>query len=1411
MSLTEAMRFLTLASPTQALPQPAPTTASAAVLSPAPSNEETAESAGTAAATAAAKNSDLLPIDAFREEILMRIARDRVTIIHGETGCGKSSCLPRFLLEHAEATGAPCQVMVSQPRRIAVTSLLRRLRQSLGNKVGMRMGHGIKDETKETRIHYVTTGYLVRALAHQPDRFRKCTHLIIDEVHERSVDGDLVCLLARNLLKYVLYIIFCIGHYYCPCSLFCLVLNPFFITTTVHTVHRINPDIRVVLMSATIHTSLYKDYFAAQEDGSYGDMECLSVGVRRFPVDIKFAEDLLNFGTSGRDIREKAMASHVQSAAREIVGLTKGAAAGDVPQKLCVSQYKAAVNLVRAIGVEGTGILIFVSGINDITEIVQLLEPYSKYLVFPIHSDIPADEQELAFGVTPADKVKVVVATNAAESSVTIPDCDVVICLGTHKSLQYSALNHRTQLVNTWISKASSTQRAGRTGRVRPGTVYRLYSKSLFESMHDHEVAEVHRRPLQDVLLSMWVMLEDAVGFQGVTPFLQGLIEAPDMRNIKQSYQYLYESDLITDPSDDGYLTAMGRLSGELPVDIALGRMIAYGVMLGVGAEAIVLAAALSLPKAPFRYANPIYSDPEEYNSIVRAKFLTAVEFDCGTYSEPISLLRLLCKWRTLDARRLPEFCAKRGLLQAVMKQFKSMSDHLAHTVSSRMQRFRGGGEEGKGGRGGSGGGEIYLDDMQEPDESKLNLLRMILLWSSSGNVLRMQGTGGASGVGGGKKKKKITDTSVLIHSNEVTDQHMKDLFGPSVPYQYALKGRRVFDARLAYWESGNYFHSLVQLLDNLSLLAELHSTECYWVTVQSDSARSTLVAIAIPHGEDGKGEETLQMLCHHVFPQPGRLVATGHSIATAILKESKFIEDTAMYVVPDASKSELKRLNDFRDLLDVSLSVLVPMLGNSKLTASNCSPGDEYLQELFFGDAELTAAEKKIACQVTNCRSVLSFPEDEYDSEYEGKPLIDDLPLGHRLISCCQQQVGKTRHKHLVLLAAQNSSTPVKQGVAVAVPGSIEYAKQQLKKSAEEVKLQEGNAQLDRVNIARKLEVKIGAAAATWINIRALKTTPSALNQEDQHLLKTINAILPRQSMLSCSLHRGAETLFAVTHSTLVLGAGGDLVACEGVTFLPPGPNWLYLALLCAGADGDQLAAFCPGDELRVRKRQVLLAHRVAELFRGATAIVGREDIVELIDEIFLPDDNDLYDDDSSSSDGDGYDDSEMSFGEEELKYLMDCAGLEQQTPKKAKKGGKGKSNKGNDKTPSASKKGSKGGKSKSDSGGPGEVPLVVQQAMQAQQAQQTRKSARLQKHQQKAALSNAKKAAAEKAATAASTASASGVATPIGKAAVKKAASSASPASAAKSPNMAIKPAQVVIKRPAKKPVKSITAASK
>jgi HrpA-like RNA helicase len=303
---------------------------------------------------------------------------------------------------------------------------MKRLRQTLGEKVGMRMGHGVKDESEKTKMHFVTTGYLVRLLAHHPESFDNHTHLIIDEVHERSVDGDLLCLLARRLLE---------SH----------------------------KTIRLILMSATVHTDLYKEYFS--QEFYYGDMDCLSVGARRFPIKVNFCEDLESL--------PGALPPKSASLVREIMQSTgnsgghggRGANAMTVPQSLSKAQYNLAAALIRSVGVLGTGILVFVSGIADITEMTEKFEGSHKFRVIAIHSEIPFEEQELAFEPAGPDEVKVIVATNAAESSITLPDVDCVICLGTHKALQYNPATHRVQLVNTWISKASATQRAGRTGR----------------------------------------------------------------------------------------------------------------------------------------------------------------------------------------------------------------------------------------------------------------------------------------------------------------------------------------------------------------------------------------------------------------------------------------------------------------------------------------------------------------------------------------------------------------------------------------------------------------------------------------------------------------------------------------------------------------------------------------------------------------------------------------------------------------------------------------------------------------------------------------------------------------------------------------------------------------------------------
>ena len=754
---------------------------------------------------------DILPIDQHRERILAQIAKDRVTIIHGETGCGKSSRLPAMLLEHAELTGQNCKMFVSQPRRIAASSLMKRLRTTLGDKVGLRMGHGIIDEKADTKITFVTTGYIVRLLANYPDAFATHSHLIIDEVHERSVDGDVLCLLARRLLQ-------------------------------------INPTIRLILMSATVHTILYKDYFTGRGE-YYGDMEVLSVGVRRFPVNIHYIEDI--------DCNPAIPSALKKLSCKKIGELTSGRTKGrgdeQVPQAMAKEQYAVAYTLIRTLGKLGTGVLVFVSGLNDITEIMEKFEGLTRYKLVAIHSDIPFEEQEAAFEPTPADQVKVVIATNAAESSITLPDVDLVICLGTHKALRYNAGSHRVQLVNTWISKASATQRAGRTGRVRPGVVYRLYSRALFNGFDEHEQSEVHRKPLQDVILDLRTMLEDSAGFKGVVPLLEDLLEPPETDNVGKSFDYLHRAGMITQADDDGRLTSIGRLAGSLPVDLKLGCLIAMGITLGVGTEAAILASALSQPKSPFRLASPmIHTNPDEYNDIILQTFVGASALDDGQYSEPIMMLRMFILWYNMDHAERNDWCSKHGLAHVRVRQFVSSSTHLIERVNSGLST----GKKREGGRGSQFAKNkdvLSLDDLPHPDNidnRSLTIYRLILTWTADGNVVRMN-----------PQKKQLTSadySSVTFTGVEsLTKAHLSSLFPDSIDWKFDCNMRRLYDAPIS---PSRKACSPILLIRDLasSLVADISSNQSamVWIIQQKEAKveNGSSLILAVSKGEEFAG-----------------------------------------------------------------------------------------------------------------------------------------------------------------------------------------------------------------------------------------------------------------------------------------------------------------------------------------------------------------------------------------------------------------------------------------------------------------------------------------------------------------------------------------------------------------------------
>jgi HrpA-like RNA helicase len=413
------------------------------------------------------------------------------------------------------------------------------------------------------------------------DAFKKVTYLVIDEVHERSVDTDILCLLCRRLL---------------------------------HS----NDHIRLVLMSATLAAALYQEYFDVS-------LPVIKVGARRFPVEEVYLSDL------SKTIQLGSKAKLAKILSEECM---KMKCKQTPSMQYMENLFTVAAYLATAVGKPGSSVLIFVTGMNDIVAIMEIVEgtiiPGITFTCIPIHSDIPFEDQMTAFDEAKPDEVKVIIATNAAESSVTLPDVDSVICLGLCKQIEYNPTSHRQMLSPAWISRASATQRAGRTGRLRPGKVYRLYEREVFTTyMDEFEQGEMVRVPLDNVILQLKQIFND----ERVTDVLASCLEPPNLRTIDRSFESLFSSNFITSSADDDscHITQLGHFVSALGIDLALGSLIGLGVQFGVGAEAIQLAGILSFPKTPWIQSNPLYYEAGEFNSKLRSIIMRYIGFFVNT------------------------------------------------------------------------------------------------------------------------------------------------------------------------------------------------------------------------------------------------------------------------------------------------------------------------------------------------------------------------------------------------------------------------------------------------------------------------------------------------------------------------------------------------------------------------------------------------------------------------------------------------------------------------------------------------------------------------------------------------------------------------------------------------------------
>ncbi|KAL8858695.1 MAG: hypothetical protein Q9178_004783 [Gyalolechia marmorata] len=537
-----------------------------------------------------------LPIWGFKEKILQTILSHQTVIICGETGCGKSTQVPSFILEHELSSGKVCKVYCTEPRRISAISLARRVSEELGERksdVGTSrslVGYAIRLESKlvhETRLVYATTGIIMRMLEASED-LQGITHLVLDEVHERSIESDFLLIVLRKLL-----------------------------------IRR--PALKVILMSATVDAAKFSSYF----DGA----PVLTVPGRTYPVRIKYLEDAIeetNFRDRDylQDVSSIDDDDEVQdSSLRKDKGAAQTGLEGYSPKTRSTLigfdeyriNYDLIVNLLESIATKpnfiefSKAVLVFLPGIAEIRRLNEMLSGHTIFShgwhIHPLHSTIAMDEQERAFAIPPPGHRKIVLATNIAETGVTIPDVTCVIDTGKHKEMRsvtddlkveqdliiaprFDERRQLSRLIEVFISRANAKQRRGRAGRVQEGICFHLFTRSRHDTMMAPvQTPEIVRLSLQDLVLRVKICKLGAI-----EQTLAEALDPPLAKNIRRAVDALVDVKALTVSEE---LTPLGRQLAKLPLDVFLGKLILLGCIFKCLDGTVTIAAILS-SKSPF-------------------------------------------------------------------------------------------------------------------------------------------------------------------------------------------------------------------------------------------------------------------------------------------------------------------------------------------------------------------------------------------------------------------------------------------------------------------------------------------------------------------------------------------------------------------------------------------------------------------------------------------------------------------------------------------------------------------------------------------------------------------------------------------------------------------------------------------
>lgn len=475
-----------------------------------------------------------LPAASFADEVTSIIGKHNVVIVSGETGCGKTTQVPQFILDDMirRGHGANANIVVTQPRRISALGVASRVAKERCESIGSSVGYAIRGESRvsgDTRLLFCTTGVLLRRIQSDAN-LEDVSHIIIDEVHERSVDTDVLLILMRKLLKR-------------------------------------RKDLKVVLMSATLSQATFSDYF--------GGAPLVTIPGFTHPVKSHYLEDVLTrIECVPEDTRQRKKDEIEDD---EYSGFDQGqinTLKASESRGVGYDLIAAAVKHILQTSNDGA-ILVFVSGVMEIKRSIDAINEVcgkQGIQVLPLHAGLTPQEQNRVFDKLSARKI--VVSTNVAETSITIEDVVYVVDTGRVKETRFDPANNLVSLTETWASRANTRQRRGRAGRTRPGECYHLYTKRTESRMASEQVPEMLRLPMEQLSLQVKSMQEDEN--ESVSDFLSQALSPPATSGLEKAWKTLVEMNAV---EESGNLTALGRHMAMIPADLRIAKMLIYGAM----------------------------------------------------------------------------------------------------------------------------------------------------------------------------------------------------------------------------------------------------------------------------------------------------------------------------------------------------------------------------------------------------------------------------------------------------------------------------------------------------------------------------------------------------------------------------------------------------------------------------------------------------------------------------------------------------------------------------------------------------------------------------------------------------------------------------------------------------------------